>query len=71
MKFALKTPVKSADFSSNPIRSPEIMSIAGRDHYTVTEFFSVNCLYMSRDLAENNLKEENNSKEHRASDYYF
>ena len=46
------------------------MSIAGRDHYTVTEFFSVNCLYMSRDLAGNDLKEENNSKENLAS-YYF
>ena len=33
-------------------------------------FVSVNCLYMSRDLAEKSLKEENNSEEHPAS-YYF
>ena len=33
-------------------------------------FVSVNCLYMSRDLAEKSLKEENNSEEHLAS-YYF
>lgn len=47
------------------------MSIAARDDYTVTEFFLVNCLYMSRDLAENNLKKENSSKEHLASYYNF
>ena len=46
--------------------------IAARVHYTVPEliFVSVNYLYMSRDLAEKSLKEENNSEEHLAS-YYF
>ena len=33
-------------------------------------FVSVNCLYMSRDLAEKSLKEEN-SEEHLASNYYI
>ena len=33
-------------------------------------FVSVNCLYMSRDLAEKSLKDENNSEEHPASNYF-
>ena len=34
-------------------------------------FVSINCLYMSRDLAKKSLKEENNSEEHLASNYYI